>query len=85
MFQTKEEDKIAEKELTKMEKNNLPDKEFKVIVIKMITELGRRMDEHSGNFNKELKNLRKFQAKVTDQKNPVTELKNTQKGFKSPR
>lgn len=30
--------------------SNLPDKEFKVMVIKMITELGRRTDEHSENF-----------------------------------
>lgn len=53
MFQTKEQDKIAEKELTKMEKNNLPDKEFKVIVITMPTKLRRRMDEYNENFNKE--------------------------------
>ena len=43
MFQSKEQYKISEKEL--------PDKEFKVIVIKMLTELGRRMDEHSENLN----------------------------------
>ena len=36
-----------------MEISNFPDKEFKVMVTKMLTELGRRMDEHSENFNKE--------------------------------
>ena len=35
-----------------MERSNLPDKEFKVIVIKMLTELGRRKDELSENDNK---------------------------------
>ena len=38
-----------------MEICNLPDKEFKVMVIKM----GRRMDEHSENFNKEMKKYKK--------------------------
>ena len=35
------------------EVNNLPDKELKVIVIKMLTELGRIMDEHEENSNKD--------------------------------
>ena len=35
----------------------LPDKEFKVMIIKMLTKL-RRMDEHSENFNKELENIK---------------------------
>ena len=35
--------------------NNLPNKEFKVIVIKLLNELRRKMDEHSEKFNKELK------------------------------
>ena len=54
MFQTKEQDKNSEKDLNKIEINNLPDKEFKVIIIKMCTELGKRMEENSENFNKEL-------------------------------
>ena len=36
-----------------MEKSNLPNKEFKVLIIKMFTEHGRRMDEHMKTFNKE--------------------------------
>ena len=35
-----------------MDLSNLPHKEFKVTVIKMLTELGRRIDAHSDNFNK---------------------------------
>lgn len=31
---------------------NLYDKEFKAIVIKMLTELGRKIDEHNDSFNK---------------------------------
>ena len=39
-----------------METSNLPDKKLKEIVIKMLMKLG---DEHSENFNKEIKNTRK--------------------------
>ena len=35
--------------------NNLPDKELKIIVIRMLTELWKRIDEFSENFNKQLK------------------------------
>ena len=56
-----EQNKTPEKELNKMKINNLLDKEFKEMVIKMLTELGRRMDDHSENFNKEIENTRKYQ------------------------
>ena len=45
MFQTKKQDKAPEK-LSEVEKSNLPNKEFKVLIIKMFSEHGRRMDEH---------------------------------------
>ena len=54
IFQVREQDKTPEKELKKTEINNLPDKEFKQIVIRMLTDFGRRMDELSETFNKEL-------------------------------
>ena len=47
-----------------MEISNLPDKEFKVLVIKMLTKLGGRMDEHSENFNKETENVMKYQTEI---------------------
>ena len=42
------------------------------MVIKMLTKLGRRMDEHSEHFNKEIENIRKFQIEVTELKNTIT-------------
>ena len=57
-----------------MEIGNLPDKMFKVMFIKMLTELGRIMEEHSENFKKELENIRINQSEL---KNIVTEMKNT--------
>ena len=47
MFQTKEQDKTPEEELSKVEIGNLPKKEFRVVIKKMIKELGRRMDAQS--------------------------------------
>ena len=38
------------------QKEILSDKEFKTL-LRMLTELGKRIDEHSENFNKELKNI----------------------------
>ena len=43
-----------------MEIGNLPEKEFRVVIVKMIKELGRRMDTQSEKlkvFNKELENI----------------------------
>ena len=34
------------------------------MIIKMLTELGRKTDEHSENFNKERENIRKYQLEV---------------------
>ena len=53
MSQMKEQDKTSEKDLNEMEISNPPDKEFKVMVIKMLTELRRRVNKHSENLNKE--------------------------------
>ena len=44
-----------------MEVSNLPEKKFRVVVVKMLKELGRRLDEQSEKievFNKELENRR---------------------------
>ena len=52
-----------------MEIGSLPDKEFKVMVIKMTKELGRRIDEQSEKlevFNKELENIKKPQISPED-------------------
>ena len=43
----KEQDKTPEGELSRVEKSNLPDKEFNVMTIKMCNKLRRRMDDRS--------------------------------------
>lgn len=55
-------DKTYEKELGEMEINNLPDKKFKVIIIKMLNELRRQNKKNKiGFFNKGLENINKNQ------------------------
>ena len=47
MFQMKEQDKSPEEELSEVEISNLPDKVFKVMIIKMFKELWKRLNEQS--------------------------------------
>ena len=41
-----------------MEITNLPNKVFTVMIIKMLKQLGRRMDIHSEKFNTEVENIK---------------------------
>ena len=52
MFQTKQQDKIPEIDLHEMEVSDLPDKEFKIMVTKMLAMIRRPVCEQSDNFNK---------------------------------
>ena len=44
--------------------SSLPDKEFKEVVIRMLSRLGRRKEELSENFNKDLENIRKNKSEL---------------------
>ena len=44
MFQTKEQDKTPEEQLSKVEMGNLPEKEFREMIVKVIQELRKRME-----------------------------------------
>ena len=61
-----------------MEIGSLPNKEFKVMIIKMIKELGRRIDEQSEKFNKAVEDTKKNQ---TELKNTMTGIKNTMRAI----
>ena len=54
----KVQDKISEKELNETEISNMPDKEFKIMVIKMLTEHEKRVDEFTVDFNKKTQNMK---------------------------
>ena len=44
MYQMKEQDKTPEKQLHEVEIGNLPEKEFRIMMVKMIQDLGIRME-----------------------------------------
>ena len=50
--------------------NDLLTKEFKALVIRILTELEKRINKHSKNFNKDLENVKKNQWEL----NMKTEL-----------
>ena len=76
MFKMKEQNKTTEEELSKVKISNLPNKEFKIMMIEMFDELRRRIDEHNENFNKKVENVKKNQ---TELKNIITKIKKTLK------
>ena len=51
-FKGRNKKKPLKKTTSETEKNNLPDKEFKTLVIRMLAGLGTRIDKHSENFKR---------------------------------
>ena len=80
MSQMKEQNKTPEKELNKMEINNLLSTEFRTLVIRMLSELRKRVDEISENFNKETGNIK---IDIENIKKDWSEMKNTLQGITS--
>ena len=65
MSQVKEQDKLPEKQLNEVEIGNLPEKESRIIIVKIIQDLGKRMeaktDKMQEMFTKEeLKNKQRY-------------------------
>ena len=44
MYQMKEQDRTPEKQLNEVEIGNLPEKEFRIMIVKMIQDLRKRME-----------------------------------------
>ena len=80
MYQMKEQDKAPEKQLNEVEIGSLPEKEFRVMIMKMIQNLGNRMEKIEEMFNKALEELK---SKQTMMNNTINEIKNSLEGIKS--
>ena len=84
MLQAKEQDKNLQEQLNEEEISNLPKKEFRVMIVKMIQDLGKRIEawikQIQGMFNKDLEELKNKQTKMNNTK---TEMKNTLEGIHS--
>ena len=84
MYQMKKQDNPPEKQLNEVEIGNLPEKEFRIMIVKMIQDFGKRMEakieKMQGMFNKDLEELKN---KQTEMNNTITEMKNTVEGINS--
>ena len=58
----------------------LPEKEFRIMIVKMIQNLGNRMEKIQETFNKDLEELK---SKQTEMNNKINEIKNSLEGIDS--
>ena len=54
LFQIKGQDKTPEKQINEVERGNLPEKEFRIMIVKMIQDLRKRMEKMQEMFTKNL-------------------------------
>ena len=80
MLQTKEQGKNLQDQINEDKRGNLPEKEFRVMIVKMIQNHGNRMAKIQETFNKDLEEL-KSKQKVMN--NTITEIKNSLEGINS--
>ena len=61
IYQMKEQDKTPENQLNEVEIGKIPEKQFRIMIVKMIQDLGKRMEAKIGKmqemFNKDLEEL----------------------------
>ena len=80
MLHTKEQGENLQDQINEDKIGNLPEKEFRVMIVKMIQNLGNRMEKIQETLNKDLEEL---SSKQTVMNNTITEIKNTLEGINS--
>ena len=77
-------DKSPEKQLNEVEVGNLPEKEFRIMIVKMIQDLGKRMEAKIEKMQEmSNKDLEELKNKQTEMNNTITEMKTTLEGLSS--
>ena len=76
----KEQGKNPPEQTNEEEIGSLPDKEFRLMIVKMIQNLGNRMEKIQEMFNKDLEELR---SKQTMKNKTINEIKNSLEGINS--
>ena len=61
MYQMKEQEKTPEKQLNEVEIGYLPEKEFRIMRVKRIQNLGNRIEKIQETFNKDLEEIKSKQ------------------------
>ena len=78
VLQTKEQGKNLQDQINEDEIGNLPKKEFRLMIVKMIQNPRNRMEKIQDTFHKDLEELK---SKQTVMNNTITEVKNTLEGI----
>ena len=78
--QMKEQARNTEVQINEEEIGKLSEKEFRIVIAKMIKNLENRMDKMQESINKDLEELKN---KHTETNNTITEIKNTLEGINS--
>ena len=72
--QMKEQTRNTEVQINEEEIGKLPEKEFRIMIVKMVKNLEKKMEKMQESINKDLKELKN---KHTETNNTITEIKNT--------
>ena len=78
--QMKEQGKNPPDQTNEEEIGSIPEKEFRIMIVKMIQNLGNRMEKKHETFNKDLEELK---SKQTMMNNTINEIKNSLEGISS--
>ena len=79
--QMKEQTRNTEIQINVEEIGELPEKEFRIMIVKMIKNLESKMEKLQESINKDLEELKNKHALETN--NTITEIKNTLEGINS--
>ena len=78
--QMKEQTRNTEVQINEEEIGKLPEKEFRIVIVKMIKNLENKMEKMQESINKDLEELKN---KHTETNSTITEIKNTLEGINS--
>ena len=78
--QMKEKTRNTEVQINEVEIGKLPEKEFRIMIVKMIKNLENKMAKMQESMNKDLEELKN---KHTEKNNTITEMKNILEGINS--
>ena len=80
MKQIKEQGRNSQHKINKEEISNLPEREFRIMIVKMLGRLENRMEKMKEAFNTVntvMKDIEEIKNKQTEMNNTITEIKNT--------
>ena len=78
--QMKEQIRNTEVQINEEEIDKRPEKEFRIMIVKMIKNLENKMEKMQESINKDLQEVKN---KHTETNNTITEIKNTLEGIKA--